>query len=128
VIPRTPSQAELRRAEAATWGPRPAPKMRLLAWKAVVKNSLRGFVDIELPNGLNIFGIALMVGRNGPWASLPAKPQIDKDGRQKLDANSKAAYAPTLEWRDRELADRFSDAVVAILLEAHPDALDGGAA
>jgi hypothetical protein len=31
-----------------------AKGMRLLKWRPLVKNSLRGFVDIELPNGLQI--------------------------------------------------------------------------
>jgi hypothetical protein len=54
---------------------------------------------------------------------LPSKPQIDRDGRQKTDTNGRAVYAPVLEWRDRGLADRFSAAVVELVLQAHPEAL-----
>jgi hypothetical protein len=48
--PHRPSQAQLRRGEAATWGgpSPPRPAMRLLGWKPVIKNSLRGFADVEL--------------------------------------------------------------------------------
>ena len=117
--PRHPSQAALRRAEAATWGaippldpaPRPEPKrMRLIAWKPLVKNGLRGFATVLLP-------IA--------WASLPSKPQLDQDGQHKRDVNGKAAYSPILEWKDRDLSDRFSQAVVALVRAEYPDLFEG---
>jgi hypothetical protein len=34
-------------------------------------------------------------------------------------------FAPVLEWRSRELGDRFSAAVVALVRAANPDAPDG---
>jgi hypothetical protein len=135
MTPRSPSQGDLRRAQAATWGCRPdaaliraavRPRMRLISWKPPVKNSLRGFATIELPIGLKIHDIQVLVGKNGPWASLPSKPQLDRDGRRKTDANGKAAFAPVLEWRSREMSKRFSKAVVALVRAAHPDDLDDG--
>jgi hypothetical protein len=127
-----PSENQPRRAEAATWGARPdaslgRPKLRLLSWKPLVKNNLRGFATVELPIWLKIHHIPVLVGRNGPWASLPSKPQLDRDGRQKTDANGKAAFAPVLEWRSREMSERFSKAVVALVRAAHPDDLNDGA-
>jgi hypothetical protein len=63
--------------------------------------------------------------------TLPSKPRLDKDDRQKTDANGKLAYVPVLEWRSRDLewrswdlASRFSEALVALVLEAHPGELD----
>jgi hypothetical protein len=35
-------------------------------------------------------------------------------------------YAPILAWSDRVTADKWSDAVVALVREQHPDALDDG--
>jgi hypothetical protein len=101
-----------------------APRqMRLVGWRPLTKGSLRGFASIELPIGLKIFDVPVLVGKNGPWASLPSKPQIDREGRQKTGADGKAAFSPVLEWRDRDLANRFSEAVVALVLAQHPDAL-----
>jgi hypothetical protein len=60
---------------------------------------------------------------NGPWAALPAKPELDNEGRRKLDINGKPTWSPVLEWRTRDLANRFSDAVVAAVRQAHPDDL-----
>ena len=131
--PRHPSQAALRRAEAATWGALPTPghpgeqkRMRLIAWKPLVKNSLRGFATVLLPIGLKISDVPVLISNGKTWASLPSKPQVDKDGRHKRDVNGKLAYTAILEWKDRDLSDRFSQAVVALVRAEHPDALDGG--
>jgi hypothetical protein len=75
VRPRTKS--ELRRAEGATWGPRPGaqpanraerPRMRLVGWKPLVKGTLRGFANVELPIGLRLIDCPIFVGPNGPGA------------------------------------------------------------
>jgi hypothetical protein len=58
------------------------------------------------------------------WGTPPSKPQLDKGDRQKTDVNSKLAYVPVLEWRSRDLASCFSDALVALVLATHPGALD----
>lgn len=127
-----PTPFDLRRAEAATWGTRSDPPaerscMRLVSWKPLAKNSLRGFATVELPIGLQIADIPVLVGKNGPWASLPSKPVLDHDGTQKRDANGKAAYVPILSWHTRDLSNRFSDSVVALVREADAHALDDGA-
>jgi hypothetical protein len=62
------------------------------------------------------------------WATLPSRPQIDKDGRQRIGLNGKPAYTPILEWRTSELKNGFSAKVVQLVLEKHPDALEGGGA
>ena len=102
--------------------------MTLLSWRPFIKNSLRGFAEVELPSGLRISDIPVLVGRNGPWASLPSKPILDRDGAQKRDANGKPQYAPILAWRDRELSDRFSAAVIELVRAANPGALDDAGA
>jgi hypothetical protein len=124
-----PTEGELHRGEAATWGGRhsPAPerprRMRLVTWKPLIKGSVHGFATIELPIGLKLIDCPILIGRDGPWASLPSKPQVDKQGRQKADVNGKRAFEPVLEWRDRGLADRFSAAVVDLGRQAYPDVL-----
>lgn len=99
--------------------------MRLLQWKPLVKNSLRGFASVELPSGLRILEIPILISSRGKaWAALPSKLQLERDGQPRRDANGKLIYAPVLEWRDRDLADRFSAAVIALVDEKHPDAID----
>jgi hypothetical protein len=127
------SVGELRRAEAATWGAiarpdaNPArsaerPRMRLISWKSVAKGSLRGFATVELPIGLKLIDCPVLTGLNGPWANLPSKPVLDREGRH-AKRDGKPQFATVLDWRSRELSDRFSAAVIALVRAAHPDAL-----
>jgi hypothetical protein len=111
-------------ATAVGYGDRPAPRqLRLVSWQPLRKGPLRGFACVELPIGLRIFDVPIRTGTKGLWAGLPAKPEIDRDGRRKTDFNGKPVYAEVLRWRDRELSDRFSRAVVALVRQAHPDDL-----
>jgi hypothetical protein len=86
--------------------------------------TLRGFADVELPNSFQIDDVAVHVRDGRTWASLPARPMLDQDGRQVV-RDGKAQYATILRWRTRDLADRFSAAVVELVRAAHPGALDG---
>jgi hypothetical protein len=58
---------------------------------------------------------------------LPSKPVLDQNGKHKVDANNKPQYMPVLEWRDRDLSDRFRAAVVELVRAKHPDAVGDGA-
>lgn len=107
--------------------PAEKPLLRLVSFKPLRKNTLRGFATVELPIGLKISDIPILIGKNGPWAALPSKPQVGPDGAQRRD-NGKPLYVPILEWRDRELSNRFSNAVIELVREAEPDALDDGGA
>jgi hypothetical protein len=123
-----PTAAELRRGEVATWGAQAdheaaqRRRMRLVSWKPVSKGSLRGFATVELALGLKLIDCPVFAGASGAWASLPSKPVLDREGRH-ARPGGKAQFAAVLEWRSRELADRFSAAVVALVRAAHPDAL-----
>jgi hypothetical protein len=91
--------------------------MRLVSRKPLGKNSRRGFATVVLPIRLKIHDFPVLMPHGKTWASLPSKPQIDKEGRHKTDVNSKAAYAAILEWNNRDLSDRFSAAFVAPVRE-----------
>jgi hypothetical protein len=99
-------------------------RMTLRRWRPLQRATLRGFADVELPNGLQIDDIAAHVRDGRAWASLPARPMLDQDGRHVI-RDGKPQYAPILRWRTRDLADRFSTAVVELVRRAHPNTLDG---
>jgi hypothetical protein len=127
VIPR-PTAHDLRRVREFLRPPGEPPLIRLLSFHPLTKGALCGFATIEIIScGLRMRDLPVLVGRNGAWANLSSKPQIDKDGRQKIGADGKPAYAAILEWRDRDLANRFSDAVVAAVRHQDPEALQGDA-
>ena len=77
---------------------------------------------------MKIHDVPVLVSKGKARAALPSKPQIAKEGRHKTDVNGKAAYMPVLEWKNRELTDRFSAAVVELVQREHPAALDDGGA
>lgn len=99
------------------------PKTKLVSWKTLIRGSLRGFASVELPIGLTISEIPVLVGQNGAWAALPSKPVLDRDGRHRL-VGGKPVYSTILSWETRDLADKFSLAVVELVRQAHPEALD----
>ena len=96
--------------------------MILRDWRPYAKGGLRGYAKIELDIGLVIPGIKVMVGSNGPFVLLPEQP-ILQDGKLKKDVSGKPAYAPTVSWKDRKTADKFSAAAIRLLLAKYPDAL-----
>jgi hypothetical protein len=110
------------RREASMSGTR----MLLIAFKRVVKGALRGFATVELPSGLRITDCPVLISNGKSWATLPSKPVLGADGRQSV-VDGKRQYAAILEWRDRDLSTRFSDAVVGLVRSAHPDAFDEAA-
>lgn len=95
-------------------------RMKILSWRPVVKNTLRGFVTIELPIGLIIEDITAHERNGSAWVSLPAKAQFDQGGVPRL-VDGKMQYIAVVKWRDRDLTDRFSDALIARLDAEYPE-------
>src|SRR5580704_16867458 len=103
-------QRELRRAEAAVWGPRPEaererPRMRLVSWKAHRNQAgtMLGFLSAQLPSGIIINDMRLMLGPNGRhWIAMPSIKQLDQTGAPRLDSNGKAIWSDHVEFKDKE--------------------------
>lgn len=91
------------------------------SWKPIVKNTLCGFCTVELPNGLYIEDISIHHKNGRRWAILPSTAQLE-NGQQRVK-DGKAQWKTILRWRDRELADRFSDALIEAIQSQHPGAL-----
>jgi DNA-binding cell septation regulator SpoVG len=97
--------------------------LRVLEWRPLHKNSLRGFAKIELPSGMILAAVTILTGANGAWASPPSKPMIGRDGIVMKDADGKARYTPIIEFTSKERRDKFSAAVIEALRVTHPEAL-----
>jgi hypothetical protein len=95
--------------------------MALVAFRPLLNASLRGFATIELPIGLVIRDCPVHL-RQGAWAALRAKPQVDRDGRTIRDERGKLAYTAVLDWDSKTLREAFSERVVELVRERHPDA------
>jgi hypothetical protein len=104
---------------------RPNPPMQLRSWTPRRSGTLRGFASISVPAiGLELDDISVHVLGERRWANLPGKPMLDRDGNVLRDERGKVKYAAPLRWLTRGLALRFSERVVALVLEHNPGAFD----
>jgi hypothetical protein len=97
-------------------------ELRLRDFRAISKNTLRGFATFEFPNGLVIYDMPAHTKNGKSWVSFPSAPQIDNGGVKKIDG--KLQYKRLIEWKDRDLSDRFSVAAVAVINRDKPGVLE----
>jgi hypothetical protein len=96
--------------------------IKIREWRPMQRNSLLGFVKIEMPSGMILAEVAIMTREHGAWAAPPSKPLILRDGTATRDTAGKVRYAPLISFATKELRDRFSSAVIGALRVAHPEA------
>jgi hypothetical protein len=95
------------------------------AYTPRVANTLRGFCTIVVPElHLRIHDVSVFEKGDSRWVSLPAKPQIGRDGSVRKGENGKPLYTPVMEFTDKKVRDAFSHRVVAALLEFAPAAFE----
>jgi hypothetical protein len=95
---------------------------RIISWRPWRNpaGTVLGFLSAQMPSGLVIHGLKLMIGPAGKhWVAMPATKREAADG-------GKAAWDPIIEFADREARDRFGAGILAALREQHPDAFEQG--
>ena len=127
-MPTRPIEVEVRSADAVTWGGQTKPRLQVVSFKPVSKNTLRGFTSVQFASRLRLLDCLVHVHPNGrEWVAVPGKLVLDEDGRHKREINGKP-YVPIAEGCHRQIPDRFSQIVLGLLREKYPGALnDGGA-
>jgi DNA-binding cell septation regulator SpoVG len=106
-----------------------AATVKIRRWYAHPNSAgtLLGYVSAELPSGLIINDLKLMVGPKGqPWIAMPSQRQLDREGNPRSGPNGKQLWSQTIEFTTRAAADRFRDLVLDALRRQHPEAFDGG--
>ena len=102
---------------AVGFGGRPRLPARIVAldWHPITprRNTLLGFVSLQLPSGLVLRDCAVHQKGDRRWIGLPGKAQIDSDGRHRTDASGKRLYTPTVEIPDSARRERFQAAALA---------------
>lgn len=98
--------------------------VKILSWREMRRNSLLGFAKVEFPSGLIVSDVTILTSDRGAWASPPSKPMINKEGVALKDDNGKIKYSPIIEFASKEIRNRWSDAVIAAMRVAHPEALE----
>jgi hypothetical protein len=99
----------------------------LESFRPVVKGTLRGFCRIRFESGLIIDEISLhLAGDDGStWASPPARPMVDASGVALRDQKTgKVKYAALVTFSSATVRRRWSDGIVAVVREAHPEAFE----
>jgi hypothetical protein len=82
-------------------------------WRSLAKNTLKGFLDLELPSGLVLRECSLHERDGKKWIGLPGKPQIDRDGKVRKDASGgKALYVNVVGFATKEARERFRAAAI----------------
>ncbi len=88
-------------------------------------HTLFGFVTVFIPElHLRIIDCPGHEKNGKRWISLPAKPQVTRDGSVRRDDRGKTAYSLVIEFTDRATRDAFSERVIAALLLKFPAAFD----
>ena len=74
------------------------------------KNTLKAFLDLELPSGMILRGCSLHF-RERWWVGLPARPYKDQNGAD--------AWAKVVDFVDTDARDRFQRTALAAALAAY---------
>jgi hypothetical protein len=91
--------------------------MTLLSWVPSTKDgALLGRAKILLPSGLEIDGIGLFQRPDGArWAQMPSEIMRDADGQPLTNEAGKIRYRTPIRWASRDLQQRFSEALFALV-------------
>jgi hypothetical protein len=95
---------------------------RLLEWRPLRKNTLRGFARVQFGSGLIVSEITVHVAGTKCWASPPSRPWL-KDGAPVLDEKGKPRWQPLLDFSNHGVRSSWSRQVLAALREAEPGVL-----
>jgi hypothetical protein len=99
--------------------------VEFVEWKPMVKNTLRGFASIKIPQiGLIIKDVTIHEENGKRWAGLPARPMINKAGQAMTDESGKIQYQQLLNFGSRSAADAFSKAVIDAFEQYEPTAFE----
>jgi DNA-binding cell septation regulator SpoVG len=79
-------------------------ELLVTSWKAVEKNTLRGFVSFTLPSGLVIHNVSLHEKNGVRWIGLPGRRYTKDDGT--------ASYSPVVEFANNDAREHFRAAAL----------------
>jgi hypothetical protein len=102
----------------------PTTPSRLLEWRPLRKNTLRGFAKVQFPSGVIIAEIGIHVAGSRAWASPPSRPWV-KDNAVVLDAVGKPHWQPLIAFATHGVRSSWSRQVLAAVHEGYPEVFEG---
>jgi DNA-binding cell septation regulator SpoVG len=85
----TGAQADLAFRRTGAVVPLRRPGLEIGAVKLIGKGSLIALVTVKLLDGITLIDCPVLAGERGPWVALPARPSLDRDGRQRVVDSSR---------------------------------------
>lgn len=84
-------------------------------WRPHASNTLLGFVTLRLsPSGIVLHDCTLHEKNGQRWISLPGRPQLDAEGRHRIDpSTSKKPYTAIVEIAGKAEREQFQRAALA---------------
>jgi hypothetical protein len=80
-------------------GPLPKLSINVDSFTPLVRNTLRGFLTAVIHETVLFFiDMPVHESHGRRWCSLPAKPQLNKDGVALRDDRGKIQYLPTVQF------------------------------
>jgi hypothetical protein len=88
--------------------------IRATDWRPLERGTLRGFLTLHLDSGIVLRDCGLHKKGDSEWVSLPAKPQVDRDGQPRRDPQTgRLQYSTVVEIPDRTRREQFRAAALA---------------
>ena len=98
--------------------------MRWLERPSTAKTVL-GFIDVELPSGIQILDIRLGIGPKGtPFVMMPAEQQRDREGKPLLDTGKPRGNSH-VDFRSGAVREAFQQRVLEALRARRPEIFAG---
>ena len=98
------------------------PPPRLLDWRPVRKNTLRGFAKVQFSSGLTIGEIAVHRHGSRVWAQPPARPWIEDDQLVR-DERGRVRYQPLISFATHGVQSSWSRQVIRAVRAGVPGEL-----
>jgi hypothetical protein len=118
-------------AHAAAWGDKPPARLAKILSFREYRNpagTMLGYLDVELPSGMRLYGCKLMVGSKGTrWIATPNLIRRNPDGQPVTNDDGKLIWDPVVDFRDSSARAKFRDVVIAALKAKHPELFAGDA-
>ena len=97
------------------------PPIAISDWKPRESGTLRGFLSVGLPSGLELHELMLHERDGRFWLSFPSKPMLGADGAALRDERGKVRYGtPLIEFTSTQARSRFIEQVLEALRQAQP--------
>jgi hypothetical protein len=100
-------------------------RMKLLGFKRVRKDALRGFAEVQFPNGMIIPDVPVYRETTGRLrAQIPGKIQFNSATSEVIRTpRGKPAYTPCFRFSSKRLDQAFNERVVELVIDHDPEAL-----